>query len=65
MSKSERLNVYALVEREEKKTIWLRVGTAFVNKDDSINVYLDAVPLGGKLQIRRPSDNNKDADSEQ
>jgi hypothetical protein len=65
MTKNERLNVYALVEREEKKTIWLRVGTAFVNKDESINVYLDAVPLAGKLQIRRPSENNKDAEPEQ
>ena len=56
---SERLNVYALVERENAKTIWLRVGTAFVNKDGSLNVYLEAVPLAGKLQIRKPSERPK------
>jgi hypothetical protein len=27
---------------------WMRLGSAFVNKDNSINVYLDAVPFGQK-----------------
>jgi hypothetical protein len=36
---------------------WMRCGTAFANKDDSINVYLNALPLQLKdgqvtLQIR-------------
>jgi len=33
---------------------WMRVGTAFTNKDNSINVYLDAVPTqaGFTLQLR-------------
>jgi len=26
---------------------WMRCGTAYVNKDDSINVYLEALPLMG------------------
>ena len=34
-------------------TYWMRVGTAFPNKDQSINLYLDALPVGhNKLQIR-------------
>ncbi len=33
-------------------TIWVRAGTAFVNKDGSLNVYLDVLPLDGKLHVR-------------
>ncbi|MCC6643955.1 MAG: hypothetical protein IT374_00065 [Polyangiaceae bacterium] len=37
----------------EKKAIWTRVGVGFVNRDGSINVQLEALPLnGGKLQLR-------------
>lgn len=43
--------VYALTERGEK-TYWTRVGIAFVNKDDSITVKLEAFPVSGTLQIR-------------
>ena len=44
--------VYTVVEREGKKPIWLRLGIAFVNRDLSINVVLDALPVTGKLHIR-------------
>ena len=43
--------VYAIVERGAKKH-WLRIGMAFVNRDGSLNVRLDAVPLTGQLHIR-------------
>jgi hypothetical protein len=45
--------VYAVVERGPRKH-WLRIGMAFVNRDGSLNVKLDAVPLSGQLQIRDP-----------
>lgn len=46
-------NVYAIVEKPGmKKAFWVRLGIAHINHDQSINVYLDALPLGGKLQIR-------------
>jgi len=46
-------NVYAIIEKPGfKKAIWMKLGVAFVNHDQSINVYLDALPMGGKLQIR-------------
>ncbi|MBS2024891.1 MAG: hypothetical protein JST92_21040 [Deltaproteobacteria bacterium] len=45
-----------VIEKEGKegqeRTYWNRIGSAFMNKDGSINVYLDALPLGGKIQIR-------------
>ena len=46
-------NVYAIVEKPGlKKALWVKLGIAHVNHDQSINVYLDALPMGGKLQIR-------------
>jgi hypothetical protein len=45
--------VYTIVERgSERKPVWLRIGTAFVNRDQSINVKLDAHPTNGALHIR-------------
>ena len=49
--------VYAITDRASMaKAVWSRVGTAFVNKDDSLNVVLDAIPLSGRLQIREKSE---------
>lgn len=31
---------------------WVRIGVAFDNKDGSLNVLLDALPLSGRLHIR-------------
>jgi hypothetical protein len=46
-------DVYAITERGEgAKALWSRIGVAFVNKDDSLNVILDAFPLSGKINIR-------------
>ena len=59
--------VYAIVERGPKKH-WLRIGMAFVNRDGSLNVRLDAVPLTGQLHIRddaqRLARSDEDAASE-
>ena len=45
--------VYTIIDKEgEKKSRWIKVGIAFVNKDNSLNVLLDALPLNGKLHIR-------------
>ena len=44
--------VYAVVPKQEGKDVWLRVGSAFENRDGSTTVLLDAVPIGGRLQIR-------------
>jgi hypothetical protein len=52
MDDDKRKKVLCPVEGRDKKTYWMRLGTAYVNKDNSINVYLDASPINGKLQIR-------------
>jgi len=46
-------DVYAITDRgENEKSTWSKIGVAFVNKDDSLNVLLDAVPITGKIHIR-------------
>jgi hypothetical protein len=48
-------DVYAIYETKtdgRERSRWVRVGVAFDNKDGSLNVLLDALPLTGRLQIR-------------
>ena len=46
---------YTIVETNEgNKDYWQRVGSAWTNKDGSINITLTALPLNGKLHIRAP-----------
>jgi hypothetical protein len=51
-----RLAVYAVPESKDgEKTFWPRIGSAFINRDGSISLYLEALPLGtNKLQVREP-----------
>jgi len=39
-------------KREGGKNIWSRVGSAFKNRDGSFNLFLDAFPIGGRVNIR-------------
>ena len=43
--------VYGVVERDGR-TFWPRIGIAFNNADGSVTLKLDAIPVGGKLQIQ-------------
>ncbi|MBI2962675.1 MAG: hypothetical protein HYY35_02880 [Deltaproteobacteria bacterium] len=48
-------DVYAIYESKSEgrdRSRWVRVGVAFDNRDGSLNVLLDALPLSGRLQIR-------------
>jgi len=46
--------MYKVIAPIEKngRTRWLDLGRGFPNKDESINVYLDACPRDLKFQIR-------------
>jgi hypothetical protein len=47
------LTVYAIIDRDSRPSIWLKVGAAFANQDGSINLVLDAFPIGtNRLQVR-------------
>ncbi len=51
-----RLAVYAIPESKDgEKTFWPKIGAAFTNRDGSITLLLDALPIGtNKLQVREP-----------
>jgi hypothetical protein len=50
----EYMNVYTIVDRDgPERPIWIKVGICLTNKDGSMNVYLDVMPLNGRLQIRK------------
>jgi len=44
-------SVFAITERGHK-SYCTKVGVAYVNRDRSITVQLEALPVSGKLQIR-------------
>ena len=55
LTAGKRLAVFSI--REGKGgSIWVRAGSAFVNKDGSLNVLLDVLPLDGKLHVREAAD---------
>jgi hypothetical protein len=61
--KENRFDVFTITDRErdgKTASYWLKVGVAFRNKDGSLNVYLDALPVNGRLQLREP--NGREAD---
>lgn len=49
-----RKEVFHIVEREGHDPIWARIGIAFVNRDESLNLYLDMLPINGRLHVRDP-----------
>jgi hypothetical protein len=54
-----KLNVrYAVfsIRRLKNGSVWVRAGSAWVNKDGSMNLYLDVLPLDGTLHVREPGE---------
>ncbi len=44
--------LWMITERGER-SFWTRIGVGYVNRDGSVNLSLDALPLGSsKLQLR-------------
>lgn len=51
LQQGKRYQVFS-IKHVNDRTVWVKAGSAWVNRDDSINVYLDVLPLDGKLHIR-------------
>ena len=49
-----RLEAFSIKNTTRGAAVWIRTGSAWVNRDGSINLHLDVLPLDGKLHIRRP-----------
>jgi hypothetical protein len=56
------LAVYAVTgSKDGEKTFWPKIGVAFRNRDGSVAILLDALPLGtNKLQVREPFKERED-----
>jgi hypothetical protein len=44
--------VYTIVDTGAEKSRWLECGVAFTNRDGSLNLLLNALPVNGRLQVR-------------
>ena len=53
-------NIIEYGDGPKKKRIWSRIGSAFHNRDGSINIFLDSLPLGGKVHIREDDRDRKE-----
>ena len=53
MEKKVYKEVFVMKEKDDR-TYFTKVGVGFYNKDGSMNLYLDALPMDGKLQLRDP-----------
>ena len=47
-----RFQVYSVRRTSSGATLWTLAGEAVVNKDGSLNVTLDVLPLDGRLHLR-------------
>lgn len=48
----DRLDAFNIIEGNDGRSRWIKIGTAFVNRDGSINVKLDCIPVNGEIQLR-------------
>jgi hypothetical protein len=63
----KRYQVFSMKERtdkgsNDKGTVWVKAGSAWVNRDGSLNVYLDVLPLDGRLHVREAVDKKEAAE---
>jgi hypothetical protein len=54
--------VFTIIDRGQGRSIWVRIGVGFTNRDGSLNLKLDALPINGSLQVREwePADRRYD-----
>ena len=52
MSKRHQMKIAYVITKRGERSYWNRIGVGFVNRDGSINVKLDAVPVNGEIQLR-------------
>lgn len=63
-------DVYTIQEQESGdaeggRGRWTRIGIGFVNRDDSINIVLDANPVNGRLHVRDRQATRRRSNSDQ
>ncbi len=49
------------IDTKSGRTYWMRIGSAYDNVDGSTNIYLDAYPKNGRIQLRRIQEDRRTA----
>jgi len=49
---NKKFKVVCPITNRDGKTFWRVMGIAYPNQDGSTNIYLDGLPVNGKLQLR-------------
>ena len=57
--------VFTIIDYGENRSRWVRIGAAFTNQDGSLNVLLDAVPVNGKLHIRKQDEGESETEGDE
>jgi hypothetical protein len=52
MSDGSRMKFVYVITGSGERKFWNKFGVAFVNRDGSMNVKLDSLPVNGELHIR-------------
>lgn len=63
MNDKQMFKVLSPVTRKDGSTYWMRVGSGFPNRDASINLYLDALPINQRLQLRQVTEDDERRDA--
>ncbi|MFZ5469815.1 MAG: hypothetical protein ACOZIN_10305 [Myxococcota bacterium] len=61
METKKRYAVFSIRKKENAPSVWVRAGSAFVNRDGSMNLYLDVLPIDGQLHVREPGEKREQA----
>jgi hypothetical protein len=56
----KRLAVFS-IRKSKGGTVWVRAGNAYVNRDGSLNVWLDVLPIDGELHVREAAEKRQPA----
>jgi len=66
MESGRRYQVFSVRETKDREgraqSVWVKAGSAWVNRDGSLNVYLDVLPLDGKLHVRAARAEHRDGE---
>jgi hypothetical protein len=64
-SKKPTLIAYTVREREGQKAIWTRIGAAWPHgKGTGLSIHLDALPIGDRIVLREPAEDDAEAKAE-
>jgi hypothetical protein len=52
MVQKKMFKVLSAIDKRDGGTFWMRVGSGFTNRDNSVNIYLDVLPKSFQFQLR-------------